>query len=213
MQPERRKKTFTAAVLNIVAYSIYIVFSAVLIFYITVLVMALLEASSSDADVAAVLGSIATLIGSYVINIILDIICLILSCKCIKISKMSVQDYASKKSIVSALFVMNIIVVCLGVIGTLSSGISWLSLIDLAIWAMLIVSTVFFAIDLKENQKQVQAEQAQVFESVASSTSTSAPEEKKEENVEQKIEELNKMKADGLITDEEFEKLKQDLMK
>lgn len=213
MQPERRKKTFTAAVLNIVTYSIQIVFSAVLMFYIIVLVMALLEASNSDADAAAVLGSIVTLIGSYVINIILDIICLILSCKCIKISKMSVQDYASKKSIVSALFVMNIIVVCLGVIGTLASGISWLSLIDLAIWAMLIVSAVFFAIDLKENQKQVQAEQAQVFESVASSTSTSAPEEKKEENVEQKIEELNKMKADGLITDEEFEKLKQDLMK
>ncbi len=208
MEQQKRNKTFTAAILNIVSYSIYILFTAVLI--ITSISLLAGVATAGGADGAVVAGAAAGLMVGYFIRLALDIVCLVLSCKCIKISKMSVQDYAAKKGIIASCYIINIILVVFGLISTLMSGISLLSLIDVALWAMLIVAAVFFAIDLKKNQEKVNQEQAQIFAETASSTKSA---EEKEVSSIDKLDELNKMKADGLISDEEFEKMKKDLMK
>lgn len=212
MNKQKRPLTLAGAILNIIGYSVNIVATGYAIFATwLVLSIALDLGASGDESVTLMSTLIGTLIG-YVIRIALSITSIVLSAKAIKISKMSIEDFETKKKTLWALYIINLVLVFYGLfsLGMSLDTVTIYILIDAVIWILLGLAALFFALDLGKNKKAADAQK------IATTQSAPVVEETKkdsEENTIEKLSELNKMKEDGLITEEEYNNMKSDLLK
>ena len=217
---KRRSLSLSAGILNIIAYAIYILLTMFL-GYVTFIAIALIIDLNATASV-----NIYSIIGSCVVRLILAITSIIMSAKIIKLSKASVQDYNAAKSKILSVIIINFIVVAYGLISYLISGISadllLISIGEILMFAIMLIVAILLIVDINKNKKLANQEQASI---IAGSQTTveptiqpavqpslpvepAAPDDKVE-----KLERLNELKANGLISQEEYEKLKADIIK
>ena len=217
---KRRSLSLSAGILNIIAYAIYILLTMFL-GYVTFIAIALIIDLNATASV-----NIYSIIGSCVVRLILAIISIVMSAKIIKLSKASVQDYNAAKSKILSVIIINFIVVAYGLISYLISGISadllLISIGEILMFAIMLIVAILLIVDINKNKKLANQEQASI---IAGSQTTVEPtiqpaiqpslpvEPATPDDKVEKLERLNELKANGLISQEEYEKLKADIIK
>ena len=209
-----RSKTKVAGILNIVAYSLYTLTTIVMAYLSFVLIVglggALSEATGSGNSVVTT--AIVSIIIPYLIRLALNIVCLVLSIRSLKLVKMSPADYEANKKRANALFVLNIIVVAFALLSIIISGFNAYVIIDVILWALLITAAVLYKVDMKKNAQALAQEQVQAT-TVAPASAVEPTVKPADDNSIEKLEKLNKLRTEGLITEEEYAKMKADLLK
>lgn len=116
-----------------------------------------------------------------------------------------------------AIAVINILNALYCLFSLIGSAFDWTSAVSIVISLGLLASAVLLIVDFVKCQKEAQseklAEKAAANAEQENTTQTVVDVQVKEESVEDKIEKLNKMKADGLITEDEYNQMKSDLLK
>ncbi|MBR2909588.1 MAG: SHOCT domain-containing protein [Clostridia bacterium] len=212
---KKRALTFSAGIMNIVAYSIYVILTAY-VGYIALITIALIaDLGGADAELAATAtATITGLLVGCIFRLVLAIVSIVMSAKLIKISKASVQDYAKAKSKIISVIVINFIIVAYGFISYITSGLDASMLVvsigEILMFVAMLVAAILLIVDIKNNKKLAEQEQAQI---IASASAPATPAPTADDDKLDKLTKLNEMKANGLISDEEYEQMKADLLK
>ena len=211
----KRPITLSAGIVNIVAYAIYIILTG-FVAYVALISLALInDLGASGAETAAATATIGGMLVACAIRLALAIVSIIMSAKLIKLSKASVQDYAAAKGKILSVAIINFIIVAYGLISYLTSGLDTSSLLisvgEILMFVAMLVVAILVIVDFKNNKKLADAEQAQIA-AAASQPVEPAATATDDENLD-KLAKLNEMKASGLISDEEYEQMKADLLK
>lgn len=202
------KRTLTKAgsILGIVAWSINILVMSYSLFIVFLFVDI---STSLDSEVSS---DGLILLFRLIFNIAISIVLIVMSAKTIKASNKDVQTFVSKRSIINFAAVVNIINACYCIYNVICSSFSIIDLIlDIVICALLLVSGILILVDLSKANKLLQTLPQSIPEQQVQNTEQQV--ETKSETIEDKLEKLNKMKENGLISEEEYEKLKKDLLK
>lgn len=210
------KRTLTKAggIVSIVAWALNILLGAYLLGVLAYFMMVYSSMGVMDPELqAALLSSVITVIIPLAISIIL----VVYSIRTLKYSKLDCKEYASKKGTILFVAIVNLLNVVYSIISMIDSGFDWTSVVSILIVLALLASAILILIDFSKAQKEANAEKlaeqtAQNIES-ANQTQTVVDAQVKEETIEDKLEKLNKMKADGLISEEEYNQMKADLLK
>lgn len=207
------KRTLTKAggIVSIVAWALNIL----MCLYLGYIIMVLYAfASASDVDV---MGYYSLLIGSTIGSLVVSILLLVYSIKVLKFTKLNCKEFVAKKGTIIFVAVVNILNFIYSIYSMIGVGFDWTSAVSLVIALALLTSAILILIDFSKAQKEANAEKlaeqtAQNIES-ANQTQTVVDAQVKEESIEDKLEKLNKMKVDGLISEEEYNQMKADLLK
>lgn len=208
------KRTLSKAgsIVSIVSWSINILLY-IYLGYVLLVLISLISASGSGADASAVFALISTVVASLAISIVL----LIYSIRILKFTKLDAKEFVAKKGTIIAIAVINILNALYGLFSLIGSEFDWTSAVSIVISLGLLASAVLLIVDFVKCQKEAQAEKlaekAAATAEQENTTQTVVDVQVKEESVEDKIEKLNKMKADGLITEDEYNQMKSDLLK
>lgn len=210
----KKTMTKTGSIMSIVAYSINIALllysSIILCLFITAIAGTNPDAETQVAIQSALLAFLPATLGAVAISIVMIVLC----SKILKYSKLSAVEFDRKKGTI-------IFVICIlflhGVVGLYQSfdGIGeWTSYINIIISLMLIASGILLTIDFANNSKVANAQIAAEQQAKAAEVEKANAEAKvvESETLEDKLEKLNKLKTDGLITEEEYSKMKSDLL-
>lgn len=211
----KRPITLSAGIVNIVAYAIYIILTGIVAYVALVSLAIINDLGASASETAVATATIGGMLVACAIRLALAIVSIIMSAKLIKLSKASVQDYAAAKGKILSVAIINFIIVAYGLISYLTSGLDTSSLLisigEILMFVAMLVVAILVIVDFKNNKKLADAEQAQIA-AAASQPVEPAATATDDENLD-KLAKLNEMKASGLISDEEYEQMKADLLK
>ncbi len=155
MERTKRSLTLTAAILNIISYSIYILFTILALYQD---IAFLLISGNSGIEATLIKATIAFFVLIYGIRLALGISMLILSAKLIKISRLQPKEFLAKRTTMNACYVINIIIVTLGIIAYLNGNVALTTiglLIDVVLWTILVLASVLIAVDRSKAQKEL----------------------------------------------------------
>ena len=143
---------------------------------------------------------------------ILSLITIVLSAIALKKSKLGVQEFNKNKGVVVFLNVVTFILVGLHCYYIFGSEFAFFSIINVSIFSL---TSIFVLVDLCKNKKALKnAPVEEIMAQPAEQPVAAQPTQvKPEENIEDRLIKLNNLKAQGLITEDEYNKLKQDLLK
>ena len=143
---------------------------------------------------------------------ILSLITIVLSAIALKRSKLGVQEFNKNKGVVVFLNVITFILVGLHCYYIFGSELAFFSIINVSIFSL---TSIFVLVDLCKNKKALKnAPVEEIMAQPAEQPVEAQPTQvKPEENIEDRLIKLNNLKAQGLITEDEYNKLKQDLLK
>ena len=147
---------------------------------------------------------------------ILSITVIVLSAIALKKSKLNVRTFHKNKGAVVALLVCTILLALLNIYYIGLSEIALLLIINMIVY---VLTSIFVLVDLCKNKKAlknapVEEIMTQTAEQPAEqAVSTKPTQVRPVENIEDRLIKLNSLREQGLITNEEYEKLKQDLLK
>ncbi len=183
----KRPMTLTAFIIGTVVQAIYACFS---LFTLT-LVIDLLSASTETTGVV-------TVVALCLVELAFAVVSLVLNALAIKAWNKSPEFYTKGKGKIITATVFNFIMIVLLIIG-IAGSTEGVPVLNILIILALIATNVLAYVDLGLEKKRVAKLEAE----------GGAGEEEEEPNdVEKKIEKLNTMKEQGLITDTEYEELK-----
>lgn len=208
------KRTLSKAgsIVSIVSWSLNILLY-IYIGYVLLVLISLMNASGSGADASAVTVLFLSVVASLAISIVL----LISSIRILKFTKLDSKEFVAKKRTIIAIAVINILNALYCLFSLIGSEFDWTSAVSIIIALGLLASAVLLIVDFVKCQKEAQAEElAEKTAATAeqeNTTQTVVDVQVKEESVEEKLEKLNKMKTDGLITEDEYNQMKSDLLK
>lgn len=208
------KRTLSKAgsIVSIVSWSLNILLY-IYLGYVLLVLFSLINASGSGADASAVIALISSVVASLAISIAL----LIYSIRILKFTKLGAKEFVAKKGTIIAIAVINILNALYCLFSLIGSEFDWTSAVSIIIALGLLASAVLLIVDFVKCQKEAQAEElaekATATAEQENTTQTVVDVQVKEESVEDKLEKLNKMKADGLITEDEYNQMKSDLLK
>lgn len=208
------KRTLSKAgsIVSIISWSLNILLY-VYCGYILLVLISLMNSSGAGADTSAV----AVLISSVVASLAISIVLLIFSIRILKFTKLGAKEFVAKQGTIIAIAVVNILNALYCFFSMIGNEFDWTSAVSIVIALGLLASAVLLIVDFVKCKKQAQAEELAEKAAVAAeqenTTQTVVNVQVKEESVEDKLEKLNKMKADGLITEDEYNQMKADLLK
>ena len=186
----KRPMTLTASILGTVMHALYTI-SELIMF---ALVIDLMGGSSVDSSSTIV-------IVAMVIAMLLSIVSLVFNALSIPSWNKSPAIFRKKRGLVITAIVFNFIVVLLILISCFTSAVG---VLDVILMLVIVASSVLYIVDLSIEKKRVEKLEelnAVVVQPEVKNTTS---------DLEDKIEKLNNMKANGLITDEEYNQLKKD---
>ena len=183
----KRPMTLTASILGTVMHSVY----SIIELYVLILLL----------DYAGGVNGSGIVMVSTAIALALSIIALVFNAISIAAWNKSQDNFKKKRKFVITAIVFNFIVILFIIIGLLMSGS--LAVLDIITLIVLIAANVLFIVDLAIEKKRFAQPEEVAVEAVAAPKS----------DIEAKIEKLNDMKAQGLISDEEYEELKKSYIK
>lgn len=208
----KRTLTKAGAIVSIVSWSLNILLGAYLLGVLAYILMAYSSMGVMDAEVQAVLLSTGITV---IISLAISIILVVYSVRTLKYSKLDCKEYASKKGTILFVAIVNLLNVVYSIVSMFDSGFDWTSIVSILIVLGLLASAILIIVDFCKNNKELQAQE--LAEKTAQTEVQAQPEvvnpEPVEETVEDKLAKLNKMKADGLISEEEYNQMKADLLK
>ena len=140
---------------------------------------------------------------------VLSIVTIVLSAIAIKKSKLSIHEFNRRKGSVVALFICTMILAGLHVYYIIGSELAFFSIINTIMFS---ITSLFVLIDLCKNKKALKnAPVEEIMDQPAKQPVEAQPTQvKPEENIEDRLIKINNLKAQGLITEDEYNKLKQD---
>ncbi len=189
----KRPMTLTAFIMGTVVQAIYACFS---LFTLT-LVIDVLSASTDTTGAATVLALC-------LVELAFAVVSLVLNALVIKAWNKSPEFYKKEKGKIIAATVFNFIMIVLLIIG-IAGSTEGVPVLNIIIILALIATNVLAYVDLGLERKRVEKLEAE--------GATVEEDEKEATDVERKIEKLNTMKEQGLITDAEYEELKKSYIK
>lgn len=191
----KRPMTLTAGILGIVSHALMMILSLVSVVGI-IAILDLGASSGADPDALAAVGIISLIL--IVICVVVGILGLIFNILAVKTWNKSTADYKAKKGKIITAIVFNFI----------GAGVIFIAgniIISVLVMLMLIASAVLLIVDLCLEKKRVPVE-AQVQETAKETVA-------KKTDLEDRIEKLNNMKDQGLISEEEYQELKKSYIK
>ena len=220
----KRSLTLAGSILNIIAYAINII-SLLYTAYLVVVIIALANGlGGNDASSGIAIG---TLIGQIVGGFLISIVMIVLSSMLIRMRKLSAKEFDKKKIIPIFVIVFDFLHFGFGIMSNLKGIIqefNYLLIISILINICQLVAGILILVDFSKNAKYVKEEATMALANGANNSEpvqTTAQEQSQSpasENVLsddkiKKLEELSKLRNDGLITEEEYQNLKNDLLK
>lgn len=203
----KRKLTKVGSILSIIAWSLNIL-SLIASGILVLLVFDILISAGGEIATSAYT-SLMQLIIAFVISILL----IVYSAKAISTSNKDLESYMKKKSSILFVAIVNLLNAFYSIIdltdtltdnGTLDTFTIIIMVASIIVCLLLLVSGIMISVDYSRANKEFKSLQT---------TKVETSEQNNEEPVEEKLEKLNKMRKNGLISEEEYEKLKSDLLK
>ncbi len=207
----KRKLTKVGSILSIIAWSLNILALIVTGIFVLFVIATLNELGSED--LTSLYSNLISLVVSFVISIFL----IVYSAKAIKLSNVDLETYMTKKSTILFVAIVNLLNAFYSVIEISKSAKSLTDtiviitfILTILVCVLLLVSGIMILVDYFKANNKLKTLQTTSQNEVNEENSEQKPEE---ETIEEKLEKFNKMKEDGLISEEEYEKLKSDLLK
>ena len=208
----KRTLTKAGAITSIVAWSLNILLGIYVVAMLAYVISIAKAAGQLDESVQAV---IITSVASIVVSIGISILLLVFSVKILKFARLDNKEYAAKKGTILFVAIVNLLNVVYSIISMAQDGFDWTGAISILIVLGLLASAILILVDYSKNNKELQAQE--LAEKAVATEVKAEPEVVNpapvEETVEDKLAKLNKMKADGLISEEEYNQMKADLLK
>ena len=201
----KRPLAKAGSIINIIISAIsliYYAYASYIMYIVSVLALKLEDEASTTGSELLVYFIIMLSIFALSIAII------VLSSLIIKNCKLSIQDYNKKKKINIALFLITTLVVALHLFYLISVGFGFMSIICII---TLVLTNIFLLADLRKNKKALKNPPEEILEQ--NTTSSQPAPVKPQESIEDRLIKLNDLKIKGLISEEEYNSLKQDLLK
>lgn len=184
----KRPMTLTAGILATVMHSVYTIFELIVF---AALIDAVAGAGSGAATVVVIMG----------LTLALSVVSIVFNAIAITAWNKDAERFIKKRGMVITAIVFNFIVALFIIIGMIAYAA--VGVVDVLLLLVCIASNVLYIVDLCLEKKRV-AKLA--GETVA--TEEVAETQVEASDVEAKIEKLNKMKEQGMISEEEYEELK-----
>lgn len=208
----KRTLTKTGAILGIVAWSINILSLIFTGFFLLIAIDILIDINGSLPTSA--LSSIIKHVVAFVISIIL----IVYSAKSIKIANKDLPSFMKKKQTILFVAIVNLLNVCYNVFDLIDlfsknreiNDTNTLILVasSIIVCLLLLVAGILMLVDVSKATKELNT-----LQTTPAVEETTEQKQIQEEPVEDKLAKLNKMKEDGLISQEEYEKLKSEMLK
>lgn len=208
----KRTLTKTGAILGIVAWSINILSLIFTGFFVMLAIDIMIDINGSLPTTA--LSSIIELLVTFVISIIL----IVFSAKSIKIANKDLQTFMKKKQTIMFVAIVNLLNVCYSVFdlidlfsenGSIDDNYTLIVVAaSIIVCLLLLIAGIMMLVDVSKATKELKT-----LQTTQAVEETTEQKQVQEEPVEDKLAKLNKMKEDGLISQEEYEKLKAEMLK
>ena len=198
----KRSLSKAAAILNIIINA----FNTLIYAYLGY-VMYIVAAIASNVDTQGnsklmllpiVLSTVATILIS-----LLSVVIVVLSALTLKNNKLSIIEFNKRKGTHVATLVLTLISIALHLVNIFCSTSSFIGYVSLVVLSLI---AIFFIIDLSKNKKALK--NPELF-----NEQNTVEQQPIEQTIEEKIAKLNNMKEQGLISEEQYNSLKQDLLK
>lgn len=218
----QRTLTKTAAIFSIVLYSLMTLAYAFIVF-----VGLIVSDLSAHADLA-IGASVFSLMGNTLLFIsipllVISILQIVLSAKILKVVSASKQAFAKKFGIIITSIVISALFAIFMAIGLIANGINFISLVEVAI---LVMAIIFYIVDMSKNKNFVETESPVYPQPNENYQQTQSPTysdcsveigknynqtqfQSLNSELESKLKRLASLKDQGMISQEEFEKLRQ----
>lgn len=211
---KKRNMTKAGGIMAIVAYSVNILLLLYSAFALYI-VIAALAGSNPDAETqaaiqVAIMSMLPVVLGALAISIVMIVLC----SKLLKTTKLSPLDYSKKKGMIIFIIVILFLHGVVGLYQSFAELSEWTNYLNIVISLILIASGILITIDFAKNSKEASAQMVAEQQAKADEIAKANEETKavSDESLEDKLEKLNNMKAEGLITEEEYDKMKADLL-
>lgn len=158
-----KRKTKSAAILNIVTQSLYLLMSLLLAYasFVTLLILFSLIEDNVSLNTKNLFPSIVVIITTLA-RLVLGILAIIFSAKAIKLNSLNIKQYQEKSKLIKTNIIINISIIIVGIIAYFLGGRSTGSLFDVICWFLMGISALIYALDLRKNKKLMETETNQI---------------------------------------------------
>lgn len=198
----KRSLSKAAAILNIIINAFNTLIYAYLgyVMYIVAVIASNVDTQSNSKLILLpiILSTVATILIS-----LLSVVIVVLSALTLKNNKLSTIEFNKRKGTHVATLVLTLISIALHLVNVFCSTSIFIGYVSLVILGLI---AIFFIIDLSKNKKALK--NPELF-----NEQNTVEQQPIEQTIEEKIAKLNNMKEQGLISEEQYNSLKQDLLK